>query len=131
MENNKKQEMGKGIHIISNLFGCKNQELLVSRKKLESLLTSSIERNELTILRKDFYQFGEEEKSGITGYMLLAESHVSIHTWPEPDNNNYIALDIFVCNYSKDNTENARKIYQELLDSFQPTRKEETFLRRN
>ncbi len=131
MENNQNQEMGKGIHIISNLFGCRNPELLVNRKKLEALLTGSIEKNGLTILRKDFYQFGEEDKSGITGYMLLAESHVSLHTWPEPDNDNYIALDIFVCNYSKDNTENAKNIYQELLNAFQPTKKEEYFIPRN
>jgi len=117
----------KGIHIISNLFGCKNPEYLVNRQKLETLVTESIERNGLTILRKDFYEFGEN--CGMTGYLLLAESHVSLHTWPERDN--YIALDIFVCNYNKDNTKNARKIYQDLLDSFKPTTKEETFLRRN
>ena len=131
MENNQKNEMEKGIHIIANLYGCKNGEYLVDKSKLEDLLTKTIERNQLTILRKDFYKFGRDDdmESGMTGYILLAESHVSIHTWP--DRNNYVPLDIFVCNYSKDNRENAMRIYQDILNAFQPERKEETFLRRN
>jgi S-adenosylmethionine decarboxylase proenzyme len=136
MENNQSREMGKGIHIISNLYECKRPEYLVDKKKLEALLTKTIQENELTVLRKDFHKFvpegvDEEENRlyGMTGYMLLAESHVSIHTWP--DRENYIAMDIFVCNYSKDNRENAMKIYHSLLDSFQPTRKEEYFIPRN
>jgi len=131
MEKETSKDVGKGIHIISNLYECSNYELLVSRNKLENLLTNSIKNNGLTILEKCFHQFGEEEKSGITCVMLLAESHVSVHTWPKPDNDNYVALDIFVCNYSKDNTENAMKIYQDLLDSFKPVKKEEYFIPRN
>ena len=133
-QKNKKVE--KGVHIIANLFDCKNGEYLVDKKKLEKLLTNSIERNGLNVVHKYFHKFvpegmdgNENEIYGMTGYMLLAESHVSVHTWP--DRNNYVAMDIFVCNYSKDNRKNAKKIYQELLDNFKPARIEETFLRRN
>ena len=45
-----------------------------------------------TILHGHFHHFGPN--SGVSGVLVLAESHVSIHTWPERD---YAALDIFVC----------------------------------
>ena len=43
------------------------------------------------IIGKQFHQF---EPQGVTGFLLLAESHISIHTWPEE---NLITLDIFTC----------------------------------
>ena len=45
-----------------------------------------------TVLGINLHSFGE--KSGITGVVLLAESHISIHTWPE---NSFVALDVFMC----------------------------------
>ena len=45
-----------------------------------------------TVLDSNFHDFGEG--CGYTGVIVLAESHISIHTWPE---NNYAALDIFMC----------------------------------
>src|SRR3990167_5659378 len=105
----------KGIHILSNFFGCRNKDLLVNEEKLSNLLINSINKNHLTILKSAFHKFNE---GGITGFLLLSESHISIHTWPEK--NNYIALDIFVCNLEKDNTENAKNIYKELVKAFKP-----------
>ena len=45
-----------------------------------------------TVLDIKLHSFGEG--AGITGVAILAESHISIHTWPEID---YVALDVFVC----------------------------------
>jgi len=45
-----------------------------------------------TILNLNLHHFGEGQ--GVTGVALLAESHMSIHTWPEHD---YAALDLFLC----------------------------------
>ncbi len=116
---------GKGLHIIANFFGCENASLLVDKEKLNNLFLDSVKKNGLTHIHDFFYKFGE---GGITGYILLSESHISIHTWPEKEN--YVAMDIFVCNYSKDNVENAKKIYEELKFIFKPKRVEETFLDR-
>ena len=116
----------KGIHILSNFFGCKNRELLVDRKKLSKLMTNVVKKNHLTILKSAFHKFDD---GGITGFLLLSESHISIHTWPEKDN--YLALDIFVCNLEKDNTENAKKIYKELIKAFKPEKKDEQFIERD
>jgi len=119
--------MKKGVHIISNFFDCKNGDLLIDKKKLNAFLTKTIKKNGLTILKKYFHKFGDE--GGITGYILLAESHVSIHTWPEREN--YISFDIFVCNLNSDNTAKAKKIYDEVVKGFNPVRKDETFLDRD
>jgi len=115
-----------GLHIIANFFGCKNASLLVDKEKLSKLLVKSVEKNSLTILDKSFYKFDE---GGITGFLLLSESHISIHTWPERDN--YLSLDIFVCNFNKDNTGDARNIYKELLNSFKPSKVVEKFMERD
>ena len=119
--------MKKGIHIISNFFGCKNHELLVNKKMLDKFLTKTIKKNGMTVLKKYFHKF--QEGGGITGYVLLAESHVAIHTWPEK--NNYLSFDIFVCNLSKDNTEGAEKIYKEIIEAFKPEKKEERIIERD
>jgi S-adenosylmethionine/arginine decarboxylase-like enzyme len=49
--------------------------------------------------------------------IALAESHISIHTWPEKE---YVSLDIFVCNFYEDNSLKAKKIYKNLIDFFKP-----------
>ena len=101
--------------------------MLVDKKRLDAFLTKTIEKNGLTILKKYFHKFGKDD--GITGYILLAESHVAIHTWPERDN--YISFDIFVCNLNSDNTTKAKKIYEEVVKGFNPIRQDENFLDRD
>lgn len=119
----------KGLHIIANFFECQNAELLINKEKLSELFLESVKKNNLTPLQNFFYKFPGDDEGGVTGYILLSESHVSIHTWPEK--NNYIAMDIFVCNYSKNNTENARKIYEEIKKAFKPKKIEEKFIDRD
>ena len=48
---------------------------------------------------------------------MLAESHVSIHTWPE---SRYVSFDIYTCNYSRDNTVGTQLIFEELIHMFAP-----------
>ncbi|HVJ22545.1 MAG TPA: polyamine aminopropyltransferase, partial [Burkholderiales bacterium] len=55
---------------------------------------------------------------GFTGCVVLAESHIAIHTWPERQG---LTLDVYVCNYSADNSGKARKLFDQLVDHFQPT----------
>ena len=60
--------------------------------ELDNLLRQAASAANATILSSDFHDFGNG--LGNTGVLLLAESHISIHTWPEK---NYAAIDIFVC----------------------------------
>ena len=59
---------------------------------VEAILRKAALAAGATILQAHFHHFGEE--MGVTGMLMLAESHISIHTWPELD---YAALDIFMC----------------------------------
>ncbi len=82
--------MAIGIHILGELYGVAPQTL--SRvENLEPLLLKILRDHDFKILTSSFHQF---HPFGVTGFVLLSESHVSVHTWPEEG---YIALDIFSC----------------------------------
>jgi S-adenosylmethionine/arginine decarboxylase-like enzyme len=49
--------------------------------------------------------------------VVLAESHLAIHTWPE---RNGATLDVYVCNYTSDNTRKAEAVYAALIKAFKP-----------
>lgn len=61
--------------------------------QLEALLIRAAKAAGAKVLKTHFHDFGDG--MGKTGVVMLAESHISIHTWPE---NNYAAIDVFVCN---------------------------------
>src|SRR3982751_1716170 len=54
---------------------------------------------------------------GFTGRFVLAESHLAIHTWPERQG---LTLDVYVCNYSADNSAKARGLFDTIVGYFQP-----------
>lgn len=53
-----------------------------------------------------------------TGFIMLCESHVSLHTWYELG---YVHLDVFTCNVSRDNTVAARHLFEDIAKIFNPT----------
>ena len=78
-----------GTHVVAELWGAKNT---ARPALLETAVCNGICESGATIITSHFHHFGRV--SGVTGMVLLAESHLSIHTWPEHD---YAALDIFMC----------------------------------
>lgn len=80
-----------GIHIILECDDV-NTYLLMNSDKLQSILEEASIASGATILSSHFHHFGG--KYGVTGLVMLAESHISIHTWPEV---NYAAIDLFMC----------------------------------
>lgn len=58
-------------------------------------------------------------EGGITGVVIVSESHLTIHTWPE---RRYVNLDVFFCNYSRDNTKKARSVFAEFKKIYRPKR---------
>jgi S-adenosylmethionine decarboxylase proenzyme len=110
----------KGLHIIADLYNCQKGGLLVSSNKLRSLCVKACQDVGLTVLGDHFYQFDGADgtqNGGATGAVVLAESHLAIHTWPERDG---ATLDVYVCNYTADNTAKAEAVYQALIKALKP-----------
>jgi S-adenosylmethionine decarboxylase len=80
-----------GVHLLADLHGIE-PALLVSCDAIDALLRAAARAAGATILHSHFHSFGPQ--LGVTGVLLLAESHISIHTWPECG---FAAADIFMC----------------------------------
>ena len=110
----------KGLHIIADLYNCQKSELLVSSEKLRELCVTACKSAGLTVLGDHFIQFDGADgtqQGGSTGAVVLAESHLAIHTWPERDG---ATLDVYVCNYTCDNTGKAEAVYKTLARALKP-----------
>jgi S-adenosylmethionine decarboxylase len=79
-----------GRHLLADLHGCRAP--LDDIGLVEQALRDAARVAGATILDLRLHHFGEGQ--GVTGIALLAESHISIHTWPE---HGYAALDFFLC----------------------------------
>lgn len=78
-----------GVHLIIDCIGAKNLDCLI---KVELCLRDAIKASGATLLHIHLHHF--TPNGGISGVAVLAESHISIHSWPE---NGYAALDVFMC----------------------------------
>ena len=82
--------MALGKHLLLELIDC-NHDLLNDIEYLRKVLSDTAVQIGATVLNDSFYQFTPQ---GVSGVVLIAESHISIHTWPEY---NYAAVDVFTC----------------------------------
>ena len=98
-----------GRHFIVEMWGCDN-EMIHDPEKVMDILHSAVKDARATVIKSASHQF---DPSGVTGIAILAESHISIHTWPEEG---YVAADIFTCGT---NTDPALGV-QSLIDGFKP-----------
>lgn len=80
-----------GVHLLADLHGVA-PALLTDAGRIDALLREAALAAGARILHSHFHTFGPG--MGITGVLLLAESHISIHTWPEVG---FAAADIFMC----------------------------------
>ncbi|WP_144107227.1 adenosylmethionine decarboxylase [Paraburkholderia sp. BCC1886] len=80
-----------GTHVLADLDGIA-AALLRDATALETILVDAAHAAGATVLSAHFHRFGGAQ--GVTGVVLLAESHITIHTWPE---HRFAALDIFMC----------------------------------
>jgi S-adenosylmethionine decarboxylase len=84
-----------GHHVLADLYGVE-PGLLRDTAILEDVLRAAAEHAGAHVLASHFHSFGAND--GVTGVVLLAESHISIHTWPEYG---FAAADIFMCGGSQ------------------------------
>jgi S-adenosylmethionine decarboxylase len=97
-----------GTHLIVDLFGAKNID---NEETIQKAIREIIRATRATLLHQFFHRF---EPQGITGMACLAESHISVHTWPE---SGFAAFDIYMCGTAQ--PERAIPILQ---SHFQPER---------
>ena len=104
-----------GLHVVANLYRCRGEaRYLTDAAALRQFCHDSIERSGLTVLGELFHEF---DGGGVTGTVVLAESHLAIHTWPELTS---VTLDVYVCNYTQDNSAKARQVVDDLTRLFVP-----------
>lgn len=84
-----------GVHVLMEFSNC-SVEVLNDLKGLEEVMEQAALASKATIIKSVFHQFSPH---GVTGVVVVAESHLAIHTWPE---HGYAAVDFFTCNMSMD-----------------------------
>ena len=111
--------MAVGIHIIADLYGV-DSRLLERAENMMDIIEDAVKFAKLTKVSSDYYQF---EPFGASGVVLIAESHLSFHTWPE---HGLVTLDIYTCGAP----EEAEKAYRYILEKLKPERVEVVFVER-
>ncbi|MFG6464785.1 adenosylmethionine decarboxylase [Roseateles sp. DXS20W] len=108
-----------GLHLTADLRGVDPAlPLMRDPAVLASLCREAVAGSGLSGVAELFHRFGPtDEQSGITGVVLLAESHLAIHTWPELGG---VTLDVYVCNYGADNSAKAEALMAALLAALAP-----------
>ena len=114
----------RGLHLTADLRGCAASRLVMTAPAvLRTTCLAAVAGAGLTPVGELFHRFvpaaaaGGAAPSGITGVVLLAESHLAVHTWPELA---AATLDVYVCNLGGDNSAKAEALLATLIDAFHP-----------
>ena len=106
-----------GIHLLGEWYGCPpDAPEFTQAEPLRDLCVKAARDAGLTVVGERFFQF---EPQGVTGTVLLAESHIAIHTWPEAG---FVTVDVYVCNLTTDNTAKAEQVFRVLERALRPAR---------
>lgn len=100
-----------GLHILSN-FGSPRTVILQEYQLFKDFINNEISRLHLSKVGEVYHNF---EGGGFTGVVCLAESHLSVHTWPSQG---YVTFDVYLSNHMNDNSEKAKTLYQAVLGFF-------------
>ena len=79
-----------GRHILVEFLGC-NPDIMNDVSKIESAMVKAAEKSAATVINSTFHHFSPY---GVSGVVVIQESHLAIHTWPEYQ---YAAVDLFTC----------------------------------
>ena len=124
----------QGLHLTGDLSGCRcATTLLTEAATLETLCLAAVNATDLSHVNRLFHSFAGQPSavaaggSSVTGVVLLAESHLAVHTWPELRG---VTLDVYVCNYGGDNSSKAQALFDALVSAFDPAHCETHHLQR-
>lgn len=109
----------RGLHLTGDLYRCAcDRKYLIDLDQLRAQCIAFCRDAGLEVVGDTFYQFGGG--GGVTGTVLLAESHIAIHTWPETAS---VTLDVYVCNYSHENSRRAEALFASVVGLLKPDEK--------
>src|SRR5450432_248956 len=114
----------RGLHLTADLRGCPaDAPLMTLPSALRTACLDAVARAGLTPVGELFHRFepapdaSAAAPGGVTGVVLLAESHLAVHTWPEIE---AATLDVYVCNLGADNSARAELVLAALIEAFAP-----------
>lgn len=109
-------KVAPGLHLIGDFYevACEAR-FMTDAAALRERCVRLVRESGLTVAGDYFHQFGAG--GGVTGMVVLMESHMSVHTWPE---SGFVTVDVYVCNYSTNNRQKAQKLFDDLLETFRP-----------
>jgi S-adenosylmethionine decarboxylase len=114
----------RGLHLTADLRGCAaTRPVMTVPAVLRTSCLEAVAAAGLTPVGELFHRFvpmpsaTAAAPSGITGVVLLAESHLAVHTWPELE---AATLDVYVCNLGADNSARAEALLAALIAAFAP-----------
>jgi S-adenosylmethionine decarboxylase len=110
----------QGLHLTADLHNCRcSAEWLTDTTRLGAWCLAAVEASGLQAVNHLFHAFPPTQlgPGGVTATVLLAESHMCIHTWPEQ---NAVTLDVYVCNFGGNHSAKARALMQSLVEQFKP-----------
>lgn len=112
-----------GLHLTADLYQCPGGELLTDPQTLRTACLEAVAASGLRPVGELFHRFAPaagaaaDTPVGITGVVLLTESHLAVHTWPELGG---VTLDVYVCNHGIDNSARAERLLQAMVAAFVP-----------
>ena len=110
-----------GLHITADLSGCApDHPWMTQPHALRTACLAQVAQAGLSAVGDLFHAFSPVapgQPAGITGMVLLAASHLAVHTWPE---SGHVTLDVFVCNLLSDNRARAQALVDALVRGFEP-----------
>jgi S-adenosylmethionine decarboxylase len=110
-----------GLHLTADLYGCAcDAALLADADRLGALCVQAVTDAGLQAVAQLFHTFPAtiHGLGGVTATVLLAESHLCVHTWPEQA---AVTLDVYVCNFGGDHSSKAQALMGALRGVFRPT----------
>ena len=122
----------QGLHLTADLGGCAaDARVMTDPASLREACLTAVDAAGLQAVGELFHRFpplpGASQPPGITGVVLLAESHLAVHTWPE---RGAVTLDVYVCNLGGDHSARAEALLARLQALFAPAQARQQRLHR-
>ena len=120
----------QGLHLTADLHGCTCSPVwLCDAKLLGEHCVQAVASAQLQAVAQLSHTFPATPQGpgGVTATVLLAESHLCVHTWPEQ---RAVTLDVYVCNFDSDHSLKAKGLMAELIKIFSPGHTEQRALLR-